>query len=444
MDQSQGLKSVQRMLRTPGLALSYVGVTLAGCGASILFALLPVYAVLVLDASPTQVGLYFTIATLGGIPVTLLTGILSDKFARPRIFALCILAWVTVGIVAAAVVPTFTALLFVGAFMLSFVDASNSQVLARGRSLLVGEDPRFATFAGSVLRSGYSLGYVVGPLLAAVALGFASPRSTILLSAFVYLGALLGHAGPAARRRVANQSVANFPAVSILRLVLTCLAFIPVMTAPVVRAAYLALYATEARNLELSTVIRIVAVAPVAEIVLIPVCGAIGARLGHKVVIVMGAVVAAVEMFLTALAIAAWQFVVLQALGAFVLACQVSAGMTYLQGLLGTRPGLGTSLFFTSRAVASAVGAGLGGFIAGAFGYHSVFVVAAIFASIGVIALFLVVNGESVRPPVCSAVNADSQSVQPSSDPVGAVRTRSHHQSDALTESNPTDRSGPA
>jgi SET family sugar efflux transporter-like MFS transporter len=403
---------VRTILRQPGLSWSYLGILLAGSGASILFALLPVYAVRFLNAGPEQVGLYFTISTLVGIPATLVTGRLSDRSAHRRVFGCAILIWVAAGIVVASIVPTFTALMAVGVLMLSFVDSSNSQVLARGRSLLAHADGATATLAGSILRSGYSLGYVIGPLLAAIALGVGSARTALALSASVYLGALIGYLGPRS-----SPSTSQRPAeprlpgtVSKTRLAVTCLAFVPIMMAPVVRAAYLVLYATEDRHLTLSAVMQVIAIAPVAEIVLIPLCGAAAARLGQRAVIVTGAVAAAVEMGLISLATATWQLLLLQILGAFVLACQAGVGMAYLQDKLASQPGFGTSLYFASRAVASAVGAGLGGLVASAYGYHAVFLVAAAVAVLGAVALAVV-----VKP-----VNEVSR-------PTGTERSRSSH-----------------
>ncbi|MDQ2587928.1 MFS transporter [Saccharothrix yanglingensis] len=90
-------------------------------------------------------------------------------------------------------------------------------------------------------------------------------------------------------------------------------------------------FATTEAGLPLTQILPVLGVAPLVEVVLIPICGVAAARWGSDRVVLGGCVASGAGMTLLAHVNQVWQLALLQVLGAFAVACLVSVGMAAVQ-----------------------------------------------------------------------------------------------------------------
>lgn len=389
----------QRSLR--GL---FGGLLLAGSAVSALVSLIPVFAVRELRADTADVGVYVTVVTLISIPIGLVAGRVTDQFADRRPFAVLATVWVFIGFVAVQFVGDFAGLLIVGVAFFTFVDTTNAQLLAYGREAVTGLPDSARPAIVSTLRTAYSFGYIVGPVVVAGLLALVDTRLSITAFGVLYLASALAYVrrrrstptrAPGDGRPDAPKNVAPAPPRP-SHLYWIAAALILVTTAPVVRGSFLLLRATEDLAIPLAHMIAVLAIAPVAELVLMPLCGVAAGRWGTGRVVAAGAVVAVVEMLLLAVADRLWQLALLQLAGAFVIASVVGVGMALVQDLAGPRIGYGTSVFLATRAAGGVLGASVGGLIGARAGLGATFLAAAAASAIATVIIVLV-NARGTR-----------------------------------------------
>ncbi|HEY1176350.1 MAG TPA: MFS transporter, partial [Phytomonospora sp.] len=393
----QLVEHFQVIRRQGDLRILFLGLLLAGSGVSALMALIPVFAVRELRADTADVGVYGTVVMLVSIPVGLIAGRLTDRLADRRLFAVPATLWVTAGFAAVQLVGDFTGLLVVGIAFFTFVDTTNAQLLAYGREAVAGLPGSAQPAIVSTLRTAYSFGYIVGPVVVAGLLALVDTRMGITAFGVLYLLSAVAYVR---RRRAASASVpgtpsadtsapaAPAPRTSHLYWVAAALAL--VTTAPVVRGSFLLLRATEDLAIPLEHMIAVLAVAPIAELVLMPLCGVAAGRWGTGRLVAVGAAVAVAEMLLLAVADRLWQLALLQLAGAFVIASVVSVGMTLVQDLAGPRIGYGTSVFLATRAAGGVLGASVGGLIGAKAGLGATFLAAAGASALATVVLVVV------------------------------------------------------
>lgn len=387
---------------TAGLRKLCLALLAAGSGVSVLFALVPVLIVTELGADTRDVGLYISLVTLASIPMALLTGHWSERISRPHRLAVALTCWTGCGFVAVGLAPGYPALIVAGLLFMTLLDSSNAQLLASSRLAVSRLSPASETATMSTVRSAYSLGYVAGPLAAAVLLAVLDVRTALVVSGCVYVTSALVYRSVPSRDRAPRRAEAADrgprPTGPGRPLALTATGLALVFVAPVLRAAFLLLYATGELGIPLDRMVVVLAIAPLAEFVLMPAAGVAADRWGCRTVVLAGGALAAVEMSLLALSTELWQLAALQLVGAGVLACAVGVGMTYAQDLAPARTRFGTSVFLAARAAGGVIGSGAGGLAAHALGFQGMFAAGAVLAGAGT-ALVAAAQPRRLRQP---------------------------------------------
>ncbi len=101
--------------------------------------------------------------------------------------------------------------------------------------------------------------------------------------------------------------------------------------------------------------------------------GILAGRVGKRPLLLMGSVFGTLYYLGAAVAATAWQMLVLQLLCATFVSIAVSIGMSYFQDFAPDAPGMVTTLYSNTSNVGSMAGSLLGGVMAQAFGFRSVF-----------------------------------------------------------------------
>ncbi|MEO3972405.1 MFS transporter [Streptomyces sp. CAU 1734] len=369
-----------------------------GVASSIMFTLIPVFIIEVLGERNLWIGGYFTAVTLTSIPITLLLGRLADRTAHKKMLGLITTAWVTAGCVLFLFIDSIGWLVAVGIAFLSLFEALNAQIFAIGRSSAASEPEEIAVTTS--MRTAYALGYVMGPMVGAALTALLGIRPAMVscaaffaASALVFCVKTSGPRGTtAAGAGVRSDPLDRRARFALLALCLT-------LTAPIVRSAFLVVLATSVLGIRLDQVLLILAIAPLAELFLIPICGSLAIRWGPPRIVLAGCAAAVFEMGCLALVTSLWQLALLQLVGAFVVATVISVGMAMVQGMFSGRTAFGTSAFLATRSVSSLLGNLGGGALAGAYGLRWTFAGAAALALIGTGAMVTRVLPPRTRPP---------------------------------------------
>ncbi len=377
------------MWRTPDYRALLVVNVLAGVSVSSYVPLISLFLVQTLGVDEPAVGLFmltFVAAPLVGIAV----GRLSDRLASRIPLIVAVGVWVAIGRVAMSLVPGFGEAVLVAIVFGAFSGVVNAQAFAVLRDVLDRDRETREATVGSVVRTGYSFGWVVGPVLGGVAAGQLGYRAAIAASAVVALAALvplwalrgvrrprvggrdaraaaderLGSSG--GRRSWGRPGLWIFAAASLLAL-----------TAEAVRLTYLPILAVDRLGVGLDVFGVLLALAPAIELVAMPVAGVLADRWGMKPMLAVGFGLGAAGSAAFATSSGLGGLVAGQALNACFIAIMLGLGMTYAQQQHPSGAGFATSVFFGAQALSVATGGLIGGGSAAVLGLPSMFLVPA-------------------------------------------------------------------
>lgn len=376
-----------QMRRSPELRTLHGSVLVSGTSISSYMVLVPVFATQTLAVTTTELGLYFALAAIVAVPAGLTAGSLCDDPVLRRRVIVFAVSWVSLGLLGVAAAQGFGWLLLAGVMFLSVMDIANGQTLALGRELIATRPSGDQTAMLGSLRAAYSLGYVVGPLVTSGLLLVTGVRVSILVFGLFYLLSM----SAAVKLRSSAEGAPRHTGTGTCRVVACArrgpagvigLGFTLLLVVPTVRAAYLSILAIEELGAELEEVAPLLAIAPLAEVVLMPLFGAAAGVTGTRPVVLTGCALAVAEMALLACVTALWQVALLQLVGAAVLASVIGVGLPLVQDMTG-RFGFGASVFFAARSLGTVVGGMGGGLIAGSWGLRATFGTAAAVACAG-------------------------------------------------------------
>lgn len=170
--QAEGWRTLTRVWQHPEYRALLLIKLLSGIAVSSYVPLISLFLVQTLGVDYAAVGL-FTLTFLAAPIVGILVGRLSDRLPSRVPLILVIGVWAAVGRVVMSMAPDFGIALLVGVVFGAFSGVVNAQAFALLRDVVDRDgEEREATIA-SVVRTGYSLGWAIGPLLgAATAAGF--------------------------------------------------------------------------------------------------------------------------------------------------------------------------------------------------------------------------------------------------------------------------------
>ncbi|WP_244897987.1 sugar efflux transporter [Deinococcus indicus] len=375
-----GLEGLGAMLRLPhaaGLALS---VFLLGFGLSLAVPYLALYAVNRAGMTPLQLGVFLTVNAVSAVLVATLLGRWSDRLPNRKPILLLTLAAGTAAYALIAVTPNFAGLLLIGSLLLSLGAAAFPQVFSFARASLNGTPGELAERAMTLLRSVFSLSWVVGPGLGAALLGEDRYHAVFLAAAACFALAaapLIRVPGRRPQPPPGSAPVAAPPAVPRTLIAWGAAAFVLYGMSMHMGMAMFPLFVTKTLGGTAGEVGLLVGLCALLEI---PVMLALVTwrRLpGVPVLIAAGMGLFVLHFALVVLAGGMAALIAAQVVRAVVLAILAGLGMTYFQTLMPGRFGAATTLYANTSSVGAMLSGITSGAVAQAFGYRSVFLVCA-------------------------------------------------------------------
>ncbi|GGR50435.1 putative sugar efflux transporter [Deinococcus seoulensis] len=384
-----GLGSMLKLPHATGLALS---VFLLGFGLSLAVPYLALYAVNRVGMSPFQIGVFLTLNAVAAVLVATLLARWSDRLPNRKPIVMATLAAGTAAYALISVTASFAGLLVIGVLLLSLGAAAFPQVFSFARASLRDVPADLADRAMTVLRSVFSLSWVVGPGLGALLLGDSDYRAVFLAAAACFALAALplirvpgrrplpspgaaqttaeqerGAQQAAAQTRRANRRVIAFGAA----------AFVLYGMSMQMGMAMFPLFVTDTLGGDAREVGFLVGLCALLEI---PVMLALvmWRRLpGVPTLIAAGMGLFVLHFALIVLSNSLPLLIAAQVVRAVVLAILAGLGMTYFQTLMPGRFSAATTLFANTSSVGAMLSGVTSGAVAQTFGYRSVFVLCA-------------------------------------------------------------------
>ncbi len=325
--------------------------------------LVTLYLVGSLHVALSLVGLYFIGEALLGLILGLVVGRWSDRWPS-RVPAMRLAAtWVAVGWLVFAFSPYVWLSLAAGAVFVSAGAITMGQAFAALHDVMVRDAERRPGFVNATIRTAFSLGFVLGPLLGSELAALVSFRAAFIVAGGLNLLCLVPLYGvhvPVAtdmEREPSRQGHAQNTA----RLYVFVGACTLALLGTTLRITYLPIDVTTHLGGSIRQYGTVVAISPVAELITLPAAGLLALRFRIGRLFGLGLAVAPIEYLILSVNTALWQVYVAQALDALVVAAVFGLGLTYAQQLSPGRAGLASSTFGSAFGMATLVGNLIGG-----------------------------------------------------------------------------------
>jgi MFS transporter, SET family, sugar efflux transporter len=270
-----------------------------------------------------------------------------------------------------------------------------------------------ATFAISLLRSFFSLAWVIGPLFGIWILQAYQFnglfRFTVLIFVLVFILVIFR----LQRRMTAMPGQAtkttSTPLLQHLRryeVWTTCISFIAVSTSLSINGLFMPLFVTKTLHASAHVVGGMFSLCAGLEIPFMLLLGKLASRLGKRQLLLTGSIFGTFYYTCASFAHAPWQMLSLQAVYAVFISISVSIGMSYMQDFIPDSPGSATTLFSNTNNIGAMAGSLVGGIIAESFGYRYVYVFCAV---LGVISYLFLLRRRTQSQPYVSAPSLHTQ-----------------------------------
>jgi len=337
----------------------------AGVAVSSAIPLVTLFLTEALGVGEAAAGLFF-LTSLGAPLINLYTGALSDRMESRVPLVRGIAVWLALGW-ALMSLSSHPAMVFaVGVVFVTFIGALNAQIFAVLRDVVERNGERREASVMSTVRTGYSFGWTLGPVLGSLVAGWAGYRLAFALTAVLFLSALIPLAGLRVRRTQRDNEgrrgtgparPKEKPGVRLAVFGLVCLL---VLSGETVRLAYLPIFATDRLGMGLGQFGALMAVAPLTELAVMPLAGVLADRVGLSKVLVAGFTLGACGYVLFGGGGSVWSLYLGQVLHACMIAVVFGIGVTYAQRLSPGSAGLAGSVFFSAQSLSALTGSLLG------------------------------------------------------------------------------------
>ena len=374
---------------------------LSGISISAFVPLVSLFLVQTLDVDDVALGL-FTLTFLASPVVGVAVGRFSDRLRSRLPLIVAVVVWTAGGRVAMAAAPTFGIAIAVALVFGAFAGVSQAQAFALLKDVIEREQERSEATVASTVRTGYSLGWAAGPLLGgalAAALGYRAALAATAVLVLITLVPLRGLRGVRSHPTLDDRSERGpdgrpAPKRTVrggMLLWLFAAACLLALTGEAIRLTYLPVLAVDRLAVPLALFGVLVAVAPLAEVVVMPLAGATADRWGLRIVILVGFALGAVGFLVFAYSAGALGLLVGQLLNACFIAVVLGLGVTYAQRLQPAGAGFAASVFFAAQSLSAATGGVIGSGAVAILGLPRMFLVPAILC-LGACCLLLLIR----------------------------------------------------
>ncbi|MCJ7843203.1 sugar efflux transporter [Lederbergia sp. NSJ-179] len=358
----------KQLFQIKHFGLFIICMLLIGTSVSITMPYLSIYGTSVIGMSTGAFGVFMAISSLTGVIANTMIANYSDNGMDRKWLILAAMFSSACGYSSYLLFDSFLGLLLSVSFFNGLGAAAMPQMFAYAHELATESQSDDKTFAKSTLRSLFSLGFLIGPLIGTVLLAAFGYNGLFLgtTTIFILLSALVYFFLP--KRKMANtpkpkvQKPTLF-SVETKRLFLPFFAFILLFSVVAVNSMNTPLLIIHELNGTHADVGLMVGLCAGLEIPIMLTFGALSKKLSNQTIVIMSCLVGILYFTVLGIATASWQLIAAQILQATFIAVVTGNGLSYFSDFLPDSAGVAATLY----ANASTLGR-LGGNLMGGFG----------------------------------------------------------------------------
>lgn len=364
-----------------------------------------------LEVDMSIAGLFF-LTSFPGMLITLYTGRLSDRISS-RIPLLQVSSlWLALGWGLMSLSKNSFMVFLIGIVFLSFMGTLNSQAFGVLRDIINDNQESNQATITSTIRSAYSFGWTLGPVISSFIASLAGFRVAFLVPVALFLLIVVSLNTvqiPLNKERITKLDQTSLKSRSPKNLTLMCFGVICslVMIGEAIRVAYLPILAVDNLNLSMIQFGLLVSLAPLTEIVVMPLAGALADKIGINKVI-FGGIFMAVVAYLLFASSHPWLLYLGQIMHACFIAIFIGLGVTYIQQLSPNNIGLASSVFFSAQSLSYITGSLIGSYGVQLVGTSFLFIIPSIICAISLI-LFII--NDRINKRMQQPISSGNQSV---------------------------------
>ncbi|WP_091068672.1 sugar efflux transporter [Paenibacillus sp. NFR01] len=397
------LKRIRLLFRIPGYPLYMICMMLMGMAISISSPFLAVYFTTKLEVSAATFGVFTAVTLLSGVWLSSAVARRSDSgLSRKKIMAAALICN-AIAFSGYLFIHEFYALLVFMTVFTALGTPAMPQLFASSREAVNASGTADHGFANSTLRSMFSLGFILGPLIGSVLIAQFGFRGIFAgtVAIFVFCAVLISvfMKQPAA----APASTAARPAPPMrlhqdARVLLPFLVVAFLYTGHWMNNLNISLFVTGSLGGNTGDVATVASICALLEIPIMLALGGLSAKFSGQKLMLSGIVVGGVYYLVVLFASQMWQVLAGQVLLAFFVAVISTVGISYIQDLLPDQPGYASTLYTNGSTLGRLAGNLAGGLAAGWFGNRGAYVGCLLFACAAFALMALPQRGLAASP----------------------------------------------
>lgn len=376
---------IRSLFAIKNYSMFIVSMMLIGVAVSTTSPYLSLYCTKVIGMSSGAYGLFMAIVSLSGVIVNTVLAKYSDNGLNRKLVIVCATTFSACGYIAYLFIHNYFILLVTVALLLGFGAPAMAQIFASAREAVNANQEKVdSTFANSLLRSLFSLGFLIGPLVGSLLLLNLGYHGVFLgtASLFIVIGLLvllLLKSSPKLKPTVNVKVISNQqPAGMGLRNKYIWMPFVTLILLTMCNSTYnlnIPLYIVNVLHGSESQAGMVISLSAGLEIPLMIGLGSLASRLGNKKLMMIGCVLAAIYHVILLVATDLWQILLGQLLQASFVSMVIAIALSYFQDLLPALPGLATILYTNASTLGQLFGNLTGGIVSQLAGFRNVYIV---------------------------------------------------------------------
>nr|WP_281269153.1 MFS transporter [Bacillus taeanensis] len=283
----------------------------------------------------------------------------------------------------------------IGVVFFSMMGTLNAQTFGVVRDVINREQESREATITSTIRSTYSFGWALGPVMGSVIAGLAGYRIAFLAPVILFLAILfplrklqVQTKQATANEREKTKSLKSWGTanVSLLFFGLICAL---VLSGEAVRLAYLPIYVVDELKINMMTFSLMMSAAPLTEIFVMPAVGAFADRFGIHKILLGGFLIGGLGFLLFSTSDHPWLLFLGQMMNACFIAIIFGLGVTYAQQLSPHNIGLASSIFFSAQSFSFIAGSFIGSYGVHLMGLPLLFLIPSILSIVSCVLFFI-------------------------------------------------------
>lgn len=321
-------------------------------------------------------GALIAISSLGGVSVNSLIAKKSDSGIDRKWLIISAMLSSVLGYSSYLLFHNFLILLITVTVFNGIGAAAMPQIFAYAQESANASQSKDKTFAMSTLRSLFSLGFVIGPLVGTIILGVLGYKGLFIGTSTLYLiiaSLVFIFLKKKPLQSKTKKKITNTVSIKSRQILQPLIAFVFLLSLNAINGLNTPLFIVHELHGTHSIVGMVVSLSAFLEIPIMIGLGAMGAKISNHTLLIGGSIVAVLYYTVLSISDHPWEVIIAQLLQATFVAIVMGNGLSYFTEFLPHSPGVAATLYSNGSIIGRLVGNLGGGMIAQFIGFRQVY-----------------------------------------------------------------------